>query len=45
MGINGWIRWFERLAAGDRRARRQLIGYLWFIGLAAAVGMIGKALG
>ncbi|MGA4618314.1 hypothetical protein ACPA2N_25950 [Ectopseudomonas hydrolytica] len=27
MGINGWINWFDRLARGERRAKRQLLAY------------------
>jgi len=28
MGFNGWSRWFERLASGERRARLQLVAWV-----------------
>lgn len=45
MGLNGWIRWFERLAAGDRRPRRQLLAYVIFLSVALAIATLAKLFG
>lgn len=37
MGFNGWARWFERLAAGERRARLQVAAWVLVVALLAFV--------
>lgn len=40
MGINGWINWFDRLAKGERRAKRQLFAYCCVVVALAVVAFL-----